>query len=100
MNLLTDFVFWPFLHEDFFSSVCIWTVRLCDSTLATLFLQEPKPLMKLGVSGGVWLIGQVCPWLRLLVIEVSSEGLLCSGCTQLCSTSTAKTLTGPQSASP
>ncbi|TMS05276.1 hypothetical protein E3U43_004526, partial [Larimichthys crocea] len=61
----------------------------------------PGPLMKLGVSGSVRLIGQVCPGLRLPLIEVSSEGPLCSRrCTLLCSTPTAKTLTAPLSASP
>ncbi|KAF7660418.1 hypothetical protein LDENG_00282210 [Lucifuga dentata] len=63
------------------------------------FLQEPGPLMKLGVSGRVWLIGQVCPGLRLPLIEVSSEGSLCSRhCTLLCSTPTAQTLPAPLSA--
>ncbi|GLD58970.1 plexin-B2b isoform X1 [Lates japonicus] len=61
---------------------------------------EPRPLMKLGVSGSVRLIGQVCPGLRLPVIEVSSEDPLCSRrCTLLSSTPTAKTLTAPLSAS-
>ena len=35
-----------------------------------------QPLMKLGVSCGVRLIGQVCLRLRLPLIEVSSQGLL------------------------
>lgn len=62
---------------------------------------EPRPLMKLGVSGSVWLIGQVCLGLRLPVIEVSSEGQLCSRrCTLFCSTPAAKTLIAPLSASP
>ncbi|CAJ1056256.1 hypothetical protein E3U43_004526%2C partial [Xyrichtys novacula] len=62
---------------------------------------EPGPLMKLGVSGSVRLIGQVCPGLRLPVIEASSEGPLCSRrCTLLRSTPTAKTLPAPVSAFP
>ncbi|KAK1888157.1 Protein cramped-like [Dissostichus eleginoides] len=57
---------------------------------------EPGPLMKLGVSSSVRLIGQVCPGLRLPVIEVSSEGPLCSRhCTLLRSTPTAKKLAAP-----
>lgn len=62
---------------------------------------EPRPLMKLGVSGGVRLIGQVCPGLRQPVIEVSSKHRLCSHCcTLLCFASTAKTVVAPLSASP
>ncbi|KAF0040618.1 hypothetical protein F2P81_006516 [Scophthalmus maximus] len=64
-------------------------------------MYKPGPLMKLGVSGSVRLIGQVCPGLRLPVIEVSSEGPLCGRrCTLLRSTPTAKTLTASSPASP
>ncbi|CAB1416655.1 unnamed protein product [Pleuronectes platessa] len=71
------------------------------STVVEQSPAEPRPLMKLGVSGSVRLIGQVCPGLRLPVIEVSTEGPLCRRlCTLLRSTPTAKTLAAPFSASP
>ncbi|KAI9519713.1 hypothetical protein NQZ68_025852 [Dissostichus eleginoides] len=71
------------------------------ATTPVAVCSEPGPLMKLGVSSSVRLIGQVCPGLRLPVIEVSSEGPLCSRhCTLLRSTPTAKKLAAPLSASP
>lgn len=73
-------------------------LSLPNAVLCTLSplspLPEPGPLMKLGVSNSVWLIGQVC-------LGLSSEGPPYSRrCNLLFSTSTAKTVSIALSASP